>query len=46
MITAGGRSAATRLEPEQAAATLGALVKDHEDLELVRARLGRVLGSE
>ncbi|MFL5880846.1 MAG: AAA family ATPase [Actinomycetota bacterium] len=37
---------ATRLEPEQAAATLGALVKDHEDLELVRARLGRVLGSE
>ena len=37
---------ATRLEPEQAAATLGALVKDHEDLELVRARLGQVLGSE
>jgi MoxR-like ATPase len=37
---------ATRLEPEQAAATLGALVKDHEDLELVRARLGRVLGTE
>ena len=37
---------ATRLEPEQAAATLGALVKDHEDLELVRSRLGQVLGTE
>jgi MoxR-like ATPase len=37
---------ATRLEPEQAAATLGALLKDHEDLELVRARLGQVLGTE
>jgi MoxR-like ATPase len=37
---------ATRLEPEQAEATLGALVKDHEDLELVRARLGQVLGTE
>ena len=37
---------ATRLEPEQAAATLGALLKDHEDLELVRARLGQVLGIE
>ena len=37
---------ATRLEPEQAAATLGALLKDHEDLELVRAHLGRVLGTE
>ena len=37
---------ATRLEAEQAAATLGALLKDHEDLELVRARLGRVLGTE
>ena len=37
---------ATRLGPEQAAATLGALVKDHEDLELVRARLGQVLGTE
>ena len=37
---------ATSLEPEQAAATLGALVKDHEDLELVRARLGQVLGTE
>src|SRR4029450_13288734 len=29
---------ATRLEPEQAAATLGALLKDNEDLELGRAR--------
>jgi MoxR-like ATPase len=37
---------ATRLEREQAAATLGALLKDHEDLELVRAHLGRVLGTE
>jgi MoxR-like ATPase len=37
---------ATRLEAEQAAATLGALLKDHEDLELVRARLGQVLGTE
>jgi MoxR-like ATPase len=37
---------ATRLEPEQAAATLGALLKDHEDLELVRSRLDRVLGAE
>ena len=37
---------ATRLEPEQATATLGALVKDHEDLELVRSRLDRVLGTE
>ena len=37
---------ATKLEPEQASATLGALVKDHEDLELVRARLGQVLGTE
>jgi MoxR-like ATPase len=37
---------ATRLEREQAAATLGALLKDHEDLELVRAHLGQVLGTE
>jgi MoxR-like ATPase len=37
---------ASKLEPEQAEATLGALVKDHEDLELVRARLGKVLGTE
>jgi MoxR-like ATPase len=35
---------ASRLEPAQAAATLGALVKDHEDLELVRAQLDRMLG--
>jgi MoxR-like ATPase len=37
---------ATRLESDQAAATLGALLKDHEDLELVRSRLDRVLGVE
>ncbi|HET6749007.1 MAG TPA: MoxR family ATPase [Actinomycetes bacterium] len=37
---------ATRLEPEQAAATLGALLKDHEDMELVRSRLDQVLGRE
>jgi MoxR-like ATPase len=37
---------AVQLEPETAAATLGALLKDHEDLELVRARLGQVLGTE
>jgi MoxR-like ATPase len=37
---------ADRLEPEQASATLGALVKDHEDLDLVRSRLDRVLGRE
>jgi MoxR-like ATPase len=37
---------ATRLEPEQAEATLGALLKDHEDLELVRGRLDQVLGRE
>ncbi|HEY2959796.1 MAG TPA: MoxR family ATPase [Actinomycetota bacterium] len=35
---------AGRLEPETAAATLGALVKDHEDMQLVRARLDQVLG--
>ena len=37
---------ATRLEPEAAAATLGALLKDHEDMELVRGRLDQVLGRE
>jgi MoxR-like ATPase len=37
---------ATRLEPEHAAATLGALLKDHEDMELVRSRLDQVLGGE
>jgi MoxR-like ATPase len=37
---------ATRLEPEQAAATLGALLKDHEDLELVRSRLDQVIARE
>ncbi|HEU4397791.1 MAG TPA: MoxR family ATPase [Actinomycetota bacterium] len=37
---------ATRLEPEHAAATLGALLKDHEDMELVRSRLDQVLGRE
>jgi MoxR-like ATPase len=34
---------AVRLEPETAAATLGALLKDHDDLELVRGRLDQVL---
>jgi MoxR-like ATPase len=37
---------ATRLEPKHAAATLGALLKDHEDMELVRSRLDQVLGGE
>ena len=37
---------ASRLDPEQAAATLGALLKDHEDLELARSQLDRVLGRE
>jgi MoxR-like ATPase len=37
---------ATRLESEQAAATLGALLKDHEDLELVRSRLDQVIARE
>jgi MoxR-like ATPase len=35
---------ADRLEPEAAAATLGALVKDHDDMRIVRAQLDRVLG--
>ena len=33
----------SRLDPGTAAPTLGALLKDHEDIELVRARLDRVL---
>ena len=37
---------AERLEPDAASATLGALVKDHEDLELVRAKLDEVLEPE
>ncbi|HYT25823.1 MAG TPA: MoxR family ATPase, partial [Actinomycetota bacterium] len=37
---------ATGLERETAAATLGALVKDHEDLELVRSRLDQILSAE
>jgi MoxR-like ATPase len=37
---------ATRLEPETAAATLGALLKDHEDMQLVRSRLDQVLGDQ
>jgi MoxR-like ATPase len=37
---------ATRLEPEQAAATLGALLKDHEDLELIRSHLDQVIARE
>jgi MoxR-like ATPase len=35
---------ASRLEPETAAATLGALLKDHDDMRLVRAKLDQVLG--
>ncbi|HEX6677448.1 MAG TPA: MoxR family ATPase [Actinomycetes bacterium] len=35
---------ADRLEPETAAATLGALLKDHDDMRLVRSQLDRVLG--
>jgi MoxR-like ATPase len=35
---------ADRLEPDAAAATLGALLKDHEDMQLVRGRLDQVLG--
>jgi hypothetical protein len=34
---------AVQLEPETAAATLGALLKDHDDLQLVRGRLDQVL---
>ena len=37
---------AERLEAEAASATLGALIKDHEDLELVRAKLDEVLEPE
>jgi MoxR-like ATPase len=37
---------AERLEADAASATLGALVKDHEDLELVRAKLDEVLEHE
>jgi MoxR-like ATPase len=37
---------AIQLEPETASATLGALLKDHEDLQLVRARLDQVIGDQ
>ena len=37
---------ASKLEPEVVGATLGALLKDHEDLELVRAKLDEVLEAE
>ncbi len=37
---------AEQLESDTASATLGALLKDHEDLELVRAKLDEVLESE
>jgi MoxR-like ATPase len=37
---------AERLEPDVVSATLGALLKDHEDLELVRAKLDEVLEPE
>ncbi len=35
---------ADRLEAEAATATLGALIKDHDDMQLVRAHLDQVLG--
>ncbi len=35
-----------RLDGEAAEATLGAVLKDHDDLELARADLGRVVGVE
>ena len=34
------------LDGEAAAATLGAVLKDHDDLELARAAIGTVVGSE
>ena len=34
----------TNLSREDAAATLGAVVKDHDDQQLVRARLGKIVG--
>jgi MoxR-like ATPase len=37
---------AGKLEPDVVSATLGALLKDHEDLELVRAKLDEVLEPE
>ncbi len=37
---------ANGLDAETAAATLGTLVKDHDDLELVRSQLDQVLGRE
>jgi MoxR-like ATPase len=37
---------AIQLEPETASATLGALLNDHEDLQLVRARLDQVIGDQ
>jgi hypothetical protein len=36
---------AAGLEPTAASETLGALLKDHEDLELARGRLDEILGS-
>jgi MoxR-like ATPase len=37
---------AESLGPEVAADTLGSVVKDHDDLEVVRARLGELLGGD
>jgi MoxR-like ATPase len=37
---------ASKLEPGVVGATLGALLKDHEDLDLVRAKLDEVLEAE
>ena len=37
---------AEALDGEAAGATLGAVLKDHEDLEMVRSSLARVVGSD
>jgi hypothetical protein len=37
---------AESLGPEVAADTLGSVVKDHDDLEVVRGRLGELLGDD
>ena len=38
-------SAAARLDPEVAADTLGAVIKDHEDQSLVAGRLADIVGA-
>jgi MoxR-like ATPase len=37
---------AVRLDPDVASSTLGAVIKDHEDQQLVRAQLDQVLGQD